>query len=311
MPIKIPDALPAKEILSGENIFVMDDSKAYHQDIRPLRIAIMNIMPTKETTETQLLRLLGNSPLQVEITLLHPSSHTSKNTSQEHLEAFYKTFDEVRHRRFDGMIITGAPVEQMEFEDVNYWDELQEIMDWSKTNVTSTLHICWASQAGLYHHFGVPKWDLAKKCFGVFPHTLNQQNVKLLRGFDEVFYVPQSRHTEVRREDIESIDELEILSESEESGIYLVATKDGRQIFVTGHSEYDPYSLKWEYERDIAKGMDMEIPKHYYPNDDPSRVPPAVWRAHANLLFSNWLNYYVYQETPYDIGEAAEVWPQI
>ncbi|MED5019066.1 homoserine O-succinyltransferase [Paenibacillus chibensis] len=311
MPIKIPDALPAKEILSGENIFVMDDSKAYHQDIRPLRIAIMNIMPTKETTETQLLRLLGNSPLQVEITLLHPSSHTSKNTSQEHLEAFYKTFDEVRHRRFDGMIITGAPVEQMEFEDVNYWDELQEIMNWSKTNVTSTLHICWASQAGLYHHFGVPKWDLAKKCFGVFPHTLNQQNVKLLRGFDEVFYVPQSRHTEVRREDIESIDELEILSESEESGIYLVATKDGRQIFVTGHSEYDPYSLKWEYERDIAKGMDMEIPKHYYPNDDPSRVPPAVWRAHANLLFSNWLNYYVYQETPYDIGEAAEVWPQI
>lgn len=311
MPIKIPDALPAKEILSGENIFVMDDSKAYHQDIRPLRIAIMNIMPTKETTETQLLRLLGNSPLQVEITLLHPSSHTSKNTSQEHLEAFYKTFDEVRHRRFDGMIITGAPVEQMEFEDVNYWDELQEIMNWSKTNVTSTLHICWASQAGLYHHFGVPKWDLAKKCFGVFPHTLNQQNVKLLRGFDEVFYVPQSRHTEVRREDIESIDDLEILSESEESGIYLVATKDGRQIFVTGHSEYDPYSLKWEYERDIAKGMDMEIPKHYYPNDDPSRVPPAVWRAHANLLFSNWLNYYVYQETPYDIGEAAEVWPQI
>ncbi|MGN7358278.1 homoserine O-acetyltransferase MetA [Paenibacillus sp. SAF-054] len=311
MPIKIPDALPAKEILGGENIFVMDDSKAYHQDIRPLRIAILNIMPTKETTETQLLRLLGNSPLQVEITLLHPRSHTSKNTSQEHLEAFYKTFDEVRHRRFDGMIITGAPVEQMDFEDVNYWDELQEIMNWSKTNVTSTLHICWASQAGLYHHFGVPKWDLAKKCFGVFPHTLNQQNVKLLRGFDEVFYVPQSRHTEVRREDIETIDELEILSESEESGIYLVATKDGRQIFVTGHSEYDPYSLKWEYERDIAKGMEMEIPKHYYPNDDPSRVPPAVWRAHANLLFSNWLNYYVYQETPYDIEDTVEIWPQI
>ncbi|MWV44152.1 homoserine O-succinyltransferase [Paenibacillus sp. HJL G12] len=311
MPIKIPDALPAKEILNGENIFVMDDSKAYHQDIRPLRIAILNIMPTKETTETQLLRLLGNSPLQVEITLLHPRSHTSKNTSQEHLEAFYKTFDEVRHRRFDGMIITGAPVEQMDFEDVNYWDELQEIMDWSKTNVTSTLHICWASQAGLYHHFGVPKWDLAKKCFGVFPHTINQQNVKLLRGFDEVFYVPQSRHTEVRREDIEDIGELEILSESEEAGIYLVATKDGKQIFVTGHSEYDPYSLKWEYERDIAKGMDMEIPKHYYPNDDPSRIPPTVWRAHANLLFSNWLNYYVYQETPYDIEEALEVWPQI
>ncbi|MBE9912574.1 homoserine O-succinyltransferase [Paenibacillus donghaensis] len=311
MPIKIPDALPAKEILSGENIFVMDDSKAYHQDIRPLRIAILNIMPTKETAETQLLRLLGNSPLQVDITLLHPSSHTSKNTSQEHLQAFYKTFDEVRHRRFDGMVITGAPVERLDFKDVTYWDELGEIMAWSKTNVTSTLHICWASQAGLYYHFGVPKWDLEKKCFGVFPCTVNRQNVKLLRGFDEIFYVPHSRHTEVRREDIEKIDELEILTESGEAGVDLVATKDGKQIFVSGHFEYDPYSLKWEYERDIAKGMEMEIPKNYYPDNDPSRIPPAVWRAHANLLFSNWLNYYVYQETPYDIGEIMEVWPQI
>ncbi|GAB6988377.1 homoserine O-acetyltransferase MetA [Paenibacillus pini] len=311
MPIKIPDALPAKEVLTGENIFVMDDSHAYHQDIRPLRIAILNLMPTKETTETQILRLLGNSPIQVEIVLLHPGSHTSKNTPAEHLESFYKTFEEVKHRRFDGMIITGAPVEQLDFEEVNYWQELEEIMDWTKTNVTSTMHICWASQAGLYHHYGVPKWDLEKKCFGVFPHTLNHNNVKLLRGFDEVFYVPQSRHTECRREDIERVDELEILSESEEAGVYLVATKDGKQIFVTGHSEYDPESLKWEYERDVNKGMDIDIPKHYYPQDDPSRVPPAVWRAHANLLFANWLNYYVYQETPYDIGEHFEVWPQI
>ncbi|AJS59663.1 homoserine O-acetyltransferase MetA [Paenibacillus sp. IHBB 10380] len=311
MPIKIPDALPAKEILMGENIFVMDESLAYHQDIRPLRIAILNLMPTKETTEAQILRLLGNSPLQVDIVLLHPSSHTSKNTSKEYLRTFYKTFDEVKYSRFDGLIITGAPVEQMDFEEVNYWGELQEIFEWSKTHVTSTLHICWASQAGLYHHFGVPKWDMDEKIFGVFSHTVALPNVKLLRGFDELFHVPHSRHTEVRREDIEGIDELEILSESEEAGIYLVATKDGKQIFVTGHAEYDPFTLKWEYERDIAKGMTMALPQHYYPNNDPNRTPPAVWRAHANLLFANWLNYYVYQETPFDIGETAEVWPQI
>ncbi len=311
MPIKIPDTLPAKEILAGENIFVMDESLAYHQDIRPLRIAILNLMPTKETTETQLLRLLGNSPLQVDIVLLHPSSHTSKNTSEEYLRTFYKTFDEVKFSRFDGLIITGAPVEQMEFEDVNYWEELQEIFEWSKTHVTSTLHICWASQAGLYHHFGVPKYDTSEKIFGVFSHTINSPNVKLLRGFDELFHVPHSRHTEFRREDIEGIPELEILSESEEAGIYLVATKDGKQIFVTGHSEYDPFSLKWEYERDVAKGMEIELPKHYYPKNDPTRIPPAIWRAHASLLFANWLNYYVYQETPFDIGETLEVWPQI
>ncbi|HEY2494722.1 MAG TPA: homoserine O-succinyltransferase [Paenibacillus sp.] len=311
MPIKIPDALPAKEILVGENIFVMDESLAYHQDIRPLRIAILNLMPTKETTEAQILRLLGNSPLQVDIVLLHPSSHTSKNTSEEYLRTFYKTFDEVKYSRFDGLIITGAPVEQLDFEEVNYWDELQEIFEWSKTHVTSTLHICWASQAGLYHHFGVPKWDMNEKIFGVFPHTVALPNVKLLRGFDELFHVPHSRHTEVLREDIEGIDELEILSESEEAGIYLVATKDGKQVFVTGHAEYDPFTLKWEYERDIAKGMTMALPQHYYPNNDPNRTPPAVWRAHANLLFANWLNYYVYQETPFDIGETTEVWPQI
>ena len=311
MPIKIPDTLPAKEILTGENIFVMDETLAYQQDIRPLRIAILNLMPTKETTETQLLRLLGNSPLQVDIVLLHPDSHVSKNTSEEYLRAFYKTFEEVKNSRFDGLIITGAPVEKMEFEDVNYWEELLEIFEWSKTHVTSTLHICWAAQAGLYHHFGIPKWDMEEKIFGVFQHTINQPNVKLLRGFDEIFHVPHSRHTEVRREDIEGVQELEILSESEEAGIYLVATKDGKQIFVSGHSEYDPFSLRWEYERDIAKGMDIQIPRNYYPNDDPNRVPPSIWRSHANLLFANWLNYYVYQETPYDIGETKDVWPQI
>jgi homoserine O-succinyltransferase len=306
MPIKIPDYLPAKEVLNQENIFVMDESRAYRQDIRPLRIAILNLMPTKETTETQILRLLGNTPLQVDIVLLHPSSHTSKNTSAEHLEMFYKTFDEIRHRRFDGLIITGAPVEQLEFEEVNYWKELQEIFDWSKTHVTSTLHICWASQAGLYHHYGVRKIPLDQKCFGVFPHTVNKPHVKLLRGFDEVFQVPHSRHTDVLRADIEARDELEVLAESEEAGIYLVATKDGKQIFVTGHSEYDPDSLKWEYDRDVAKGLEIDLPLHYYPNDDPSKTPVSTWRSHANLLFSNWLNYYVYQETPYDIDEAKD-----
>lgn len=306
MPIKIPDYLPAKEVLNQENIFVMDESRAYRQDIRPLRIAILNLMPTKETTETQILRLLGNTPLQVDIVLLHPSSHTSKNTSAEHLEMFYKTFDEIRHRRFDGLIITGAPVEQLEFEEVNYWKELQEIFDWSKTHVTSTLHICWASQAGLYHHYGVRKIPLDQKCFGVFPHMVNKPHVKLLRGFDEVFQVPHARHTDVLRADIEAKDELEVLAESEEAGIYLVATKDGKQIFVTGHSEYDPSSLKWEYDRDVAKGLEVDLPLHYYPNDDPSKTPVSTWRSHANLLFSNWLNYYVYQETPYDIDETKD-----
>lgn len=306
MPIKVPDHLPAKDVLASENIFVMDESRAYHQDIRPLRIAILNLMPTKETTESQILRLLGNTPLQVEIVLLHPSSHTSKNTSAEHLEMFYKTFDEIRNRRFDGMIVTGAPVEQLDFEEVNYWDELKEIFEWSKTHVTSTMHICWASQAGLYYHYGVRKIPLAKKCFGVFPHTVNDPKVMLLRGFDEVFQVPHSRHTDVERSDIERVAELQILAESDEAGIYLVATRDGKQIFVTGHSEYDPDSLKWEYDRDVAKGLEIELPVNYYPNDDPTRAPRSSWRAHANLLFSNWLNYYVYQETPYDIDQTAD-----
>ncbi|GGF97069.1 homoserine O-acetyltransferase MetA [Paenibacillus abyssi] len=302
MPIKIPDGLPAKEVLSNENIFVMDESVAYQQDIRPLRIAILNLMPTKETTETQLLRLIGNTPLQVEVAFLHPKTHVSKNTSAEHLETFYKTFDEIAHERYDGLIITGAPVEQLPFEEVNYWEELKDIMDWSARRVTSTFHICWGSQAGLFHHYGVPKYNLPEKVFGVFPHTIEKRNVKLLRGFDEMFYVPQSRHTEVRREDIEKVPELEILSESEEAGVYIVASKDGRQIFVTGHSEYDPFTLKWEYDRDQAKGLRIAVPKNYYPGDDPSRQPYSTWRAHANLLFSNWLNYYVYQETPFELG---------
>ena len=300
MPIKIPDDLPAKEILVNENIFVMDESVAYHQDIRPLKIAILNLMPTKITTETQILRLLANTPLQVEFVLLHPKSHKSKNTSAEHLRQFYKTFDEVCTEKFDGMIITGAPVEKLDFEEVDYWEELTQIMSWTRDHVTSTFHICWGAQAGLYHHFGIPKYMLEKKLFGVFPHTVNRKNNKLVRGFDEVFYVPQSRYTEVRREDIEKHEELEILSESEEAGVYLVATKDGRQIFVTGHSEYDPETLKLEYERDIEKGLDIDLPKNYFPNNDPSCFPLTRWRAHANLLFSNWLNYYVYQETSYD-----------
>ncbi|NEW08232.1 homoserine O-succinyltransferase [Paenibacillus sp. SYP-B3998] len=302
MPIKIPDNLPAKEILNQENIFTMDESVAYHQDIRPLRIALLNLMPTKETTETQLLRLIGNTPLQVEFVLLHPKTHTSKNTSAEHLDTFYKTFEDIQDQMLDGMIITGAPVEQMEFEDVNYWEELTQIMNWSKEHVTSTLHICWAAQAGLYHHFGVPKYPLDNKVFGVFPHTVGVPNTKLLRGFDEVFHVPQSRHTEVRREDISRCPDLEILSESEEAGVYIAATPDGKHIFVTGHSEYDACTLKWEYDRDADKGLEIAIPSNYYPNDDPSRQPYNTWRAHANLLFSNWLNYYVYQQTPFDLN---------
>lgn len=302
MPIKVPDQLPAKDILAEENIFVMDESVAYHQDIRPLKIAILNLMPTKEVTETQLLRLIGNTPLQVEVVLINPKTHTSKNTSAQHLESFYKTFDDIKHQYYDGMIITGAPVETLPFEEVNYWEELQDIMEWSKRKVTSTFHICWGAQAGLYHHYGIPKHDLAEKMFGVFPHQVEERNVPLMRGFDEQFYVPQSRHTEVRRDDIEAVADLEILSSSPEAGVYIAASRDGRQIFVTGHSEYDPASLKSEYDRDQAKGMDIAIPKNYYPNDDPSKQPLSTWRAHANLLFSNWLNYYVYQQTPYDIG---------
>lgn len=303
MPIKIPDNLPAYEILNGENIFVMKEERAIHQDIRPLRIAILNLMPTKIETETQLLRLIGNSPLQVEITLLHPRSHKPKNTPEEHLATFYKHFEDVRDERYDGLIITGAPVEHLEFEEVDYWDELAGIMDWSLRNVFSTFHICWGAQAGLYHHYGIPKYPLKKKMFGVFPHTVAKKHVKLLRGFDDVFYVPHSRHTEVRREDIEKVSDLEILSESSEAGVYIVISRNGRQVFVTGHSEYDPLTLKKEYDRDISRGLAIDIPINYFPDDDPSKPPVVKWRGHANLLYVNWLNYYVYQETPYDLSE--------
>jgi homoserine O-succinyltransferase len=303
MPVKIAEDLPAKGILESENIFVMGEERASHQDIRPLKIAILNIMPTKISTETQLLRLIGNSPLQVDVTLMRTISHDSKNTSKDHLESFYTTFDAIKNRRFDGMIITGAPVELLPFEEVDYWNELTEIMNWARKNVFSTFHICWGAQAGLYHFYKVPKYPLPEKMFGVYAHTINQQHVKLLRGFDDIVYAPHSRHTEVRREDIETHPELDILVESEEAGVYIVASKDGRQIFVTGHSEYDPMTLKSEYDRDVDKGMDIKIPMNYYPQNDPTRLPFVSWRAHANLLFSNWLNYYVYQETPFDLNE--------
>lgn len=303
MPIKIPNDLPAMEILTNENIFVMSEERAAHQDIRPLKIAIFNLMPTKIVTETQILRLLGNSPIQVEIELLHPRSHQSKNTPEEHLTTFYKHFEDVRAQKFDGMIITGAPVELMDFAEVDYWEELREIMEWSKNHVYSTLHLCWGAQAGLYHHFGVPKYTLTQKMFGVFPHRVNKKNVKLMRGFDDVFYVPHSRHTETRPADIASVEELEVLAESDEAGPYIVSSKHGRQIFVAGHSEYDPLTLKVEYERDINKGLDIAVPANYFPDDDPAREPLVRWRSHANLLFSNWLNYYVYQETPFELDE--------
>ncbi|HHW31662.1 MAG TPA: homoserine O-succinyltransferase [Clostridiaceae bacterium] len=303
MPIKIPDNLPAMEILSNENIFVMGYERAFHQDIRPLRIAILNIMPTKIATETQLLRLLSNTPLQVDIVLLHPASYTSKNTPAEHLETFYKTFNEVKDEKFDGLVITGAPVENMDFEEVAYWEELKEIMEWSKTSVFSTLHICWGAQAGLYYHYKIPKYPLKEKMFGVFEHTVNEKFVKLFRGFDDVFFAPHSRHTEVRIEDVEKVPELQILSTSKDAGLYICASRNGRQIFVTGHPEYDPCTLKLEYERDIAKNLKINIPKNYFPGDDPTKDPIVNWRSHANLLYANWLNYYVYQETPYDLNE--------
>ncbi|AFQ42506.1 homoserine O-acetyltransferase MetA [Desulfosporosinus meridiei] len=305
MPIKIPENLPALNILHQENIFVMGEERAFHQDIRPLKIVILNLMPLKQATEIQLLRLLGNSPLQVDIVLLHIESHVSKNTAQEHLDSFYKSFSEIKAQKFDGMIITGAPVEHLDFEEVTYWEEFQTILDWTTTHVTSTIHICWAAQAGLYHHYGIPKYPLAEKMFGIFRHNVNKSGLngmQLLRGFDDEFYVPHSRHTEVRRSDLEAHPELEILSESSEAGLYLVVSKDGRQVFVTGHSEYDTLTLKEEYDRDIAKGLSIALPKAYFPKDDPTKTPIHNWRSHTNLLFQNWLNYYVYQETPYDLG---------
>ena len=301
MPIKIPNDLPAVKTLQEENIFVMTHTRASTQDIRPLRIVLLNLMPKKIETETQLSRLLGNTPLQIELELVRMKSHEAANTPQHHLLSFYKTFDDIRDERFDGMVITGAPVEQMPFEDVDYWPELCQIMAWSKTNVHSTLHICWGAQAGLYYHYGIEKQQLSKKLFGVFPHRVEYKRSILFRGFDDEFMVPHSRHTTVRREDIEKVDDLRILASSEEAGVYAVFTNMGRQIFITGHSEYDADTLKNEYLRDVAAGKPIEIPKNYFPDDDPTQQPLVRWRSSANLLFSNWLNYFVYQTTPYDL----------
>ncbi len=303
MPIKIPDNLPAVKTLTEENIFVMTEKRAITQDIRPLKILLLNLMPKKIETETQLSRLLGNSPLQVDFEFIHTKSHQSKNTSAEHLFTFYKTFDDIKDKTFDGMIITGAPVELMPFEEVEYWEELCEIMEWTKTHVHSTFHICWGAQAGLYYHYGINKYPLDKKLFGIFPHIADYKRSILFRGFDDVFMVPQSRHTTVRREDIEACGALKILASSEEAGVYAVATEGGKQIFITGHSEYDANTLKNEYLRDLGEGKPIEIPKNYFPEDDPTREPLVTWRSHANLLYSNWLNYFVYQTTPYDITE--------
>lgn len=303
MPLTLPDRLPAIELLKQENIFVMDTTRASSQDIRPLRIAVLNLMPLKITTETDLVRLLSNSPLQIELSFMKVKSHTSKNTPVEHMKAFYTDFEEMRHHKYDGFIITGAPVEHMDFEEVSYWEEMTEIFDWARHNVTSTLYICWAAQAGLYHYYGIPKYSLDKKMFGIFKHRVNNPELPIFRGFDDEFYIPHSRHTEIRREDIESNPDLEILAESEESGVYMVMARSGREIFLTGHSEYSPLTLDTEYKRDLAKGLPIEIPKHYYRNDDPTQPPLVTWRGHANLLFNNWLNYYVYQATPYRLED--------
>ena len=307
MPIKIPEDLPARPILEGENIFVMTEGRANRQDIRPLEIAIVNLMPTKIATETQLLRLLGNTPLQVNVTLLRAEGHQSKNTAAQHLERFYKTFSQVRHRSFDGMIITGAPVEQLPFEEVDYWDELADIMDYAKKNVHLTLYICWGAQAGLYHLYGIPKQPLPRKLSGIFTHTINEPTNRLFRGFDDVFHAPHSRHTVVRREDIAATGALDILAESEEAGVLVAGTPDGRSLFITGHLEYDRETLDAEDRRDVAKGMDIAPPAHYYPEDDPSLPPLVSWRAHAHLFYSNWLNYCVYQDTPYLLGDIPAI----
>ena len=301
MPIKIPNDLPAVKTLADENIFVMTEKRAITQDIRPLKILLLNLMPKKIETETQLSRLLGNSPLQVDLELIHTKSHQSKNTSAEHLFTFYKTFDDVKHLTFDGMIITGAPVEHLEFSEVEYWDELCEIMEWSKTHVHSTLHICWGAQAGLYYHYGIDKKPLDKKMFGIFPHKTDYKQSILFRGFDDVFMVPHSRHTTVLREDIKAVKGLKILASSDIAGVFAVTNKGGRQIFITGHPEYDADTLKNEYLRDLGEGKPIEMPVNYFPNDDATKPPLVSWRSHANLLYSNWLNYFVYQTTPYDI----------
>ncbi|MBR2215448.1 MAG: homoserine O-succinyltransferase [Selenomonadaceae bacterium] len=304
MPIKIPNNLPAAQVLEGENIFYMDAERAYSQDIRPLKLLILNLMPIKSVTETQLLRLLGNTPLQVEADFIYTESYTPSHTSQDYLTEFYGTFAEVRHRKYDGFIITGAPVEHLAFEEVAYWEEVTEIMEWSKTHAYSTFHICWGAQAGLHYHYGLPKYSLPKKVFGVFKHHVCLPHEKILRGFDDEFYVPHSRHTEVRKEDILKIPELTILAEAEEeAGVYIIANLAERQFFITGHAEYDPLTLRDEYVRDVKAGLEPDIPRNYYPQDDANRPPIVRWRSVAHLLFANWLNYYVYQETPYELDE--------
>lgn len=303
MPLNLPDKLPAIELLKEENIFVIDNSRATQQDIRPLRIAILNLMPLKITTETDLIRLLSNTPLQVEISFMKIKSHTSKNTPIEHMKAFYTDFEKMRNEKYDGMIVTGAPVEQIDFEEVTYWNELTDIFDWSRTHVTSTLYICWAAYAGLYYHYGVPKHALKEKMFGVFEHRSLSPLHPIFRGFDDSFYVPHSRHTEVRKEDIVKIPELTLLSESEDAGVYMVMARGGRDFYVTGHSEYSPRTLDKEYKRDLGKGLPIHVPQNYYVNNNPEEGICVRWRAHANLLFSNWLNYFVYQETPYNIED--------
>jgi homoserine O-succinyltransferase/O-acetyltransferase len=303
MPVRIPNDLPARKILSEENIFVMTDERAVHQDIRTLRIAVLNLMPTKIVTETQILRLLGNSPLQIDIRFIRMGTHESKNTPTEHLDAFYESLDEILHERFDGLVITGAPVETLEFDQVDYWHELVQLMNWSRTNVWSTLHICWGAQAALYHHYRVPKYPVASKVFGLFPHRVLDPHEPLMRGFDEVFLAPHSRHTEVRRSDIEAVKGLKLLAVSDEAGVYMALSEDGRMVFVTGHPEYDRLTLKAEYDRDIAKGIRIAVPKNYFPGDDPRKAPQVTWRSHAHLLYSNWLNYCVYQGTPFDLAK--------
>lgn len=303
MPLRLPDKLPAIEFLKHENIFVLGDERANSQDIRPLRIVVLNLMPLKITTETDLIRLLSNSPLQLDIQFMKVKAHTSKNTPVEHMQAFYRDFEKMADEKFDGMIITGAPVEHLEYEQVNYWEEVSGIFDWARTHVTSTLYICWAAQAGLYHHYGVPKYALPEKMFGIFPQTPLCPSLPIFRGFDDVFYMPHSRHTELRREDILAVPELSLIAESPQSGVGMVMARGGREIFITGHSEYSPYTLDTEYKRDMGKGLPIKMPLNYYRNDDPSQPPLVTWRAHGNLLFQNWLNYYVYQETPYDIND--------
>lgn len=306
MPIKIPNELPATKILTEENIFVMTETRAMTQDIRPLQILLLNLMPTKIDTETQLSRLLGNTPLQVELTLIHTESHKSKNTSEDHLLSFYQVFSEIKDKYYDGMIITGAPVENLEFNEVEYWDELCEIMEWSKTHVYSTFHICWGAQAALYYHFGINKYPLKEKMFGVFSHKADYKKSILLRGFDDVFYIPHSRHTEIKREDIEKEPRLKILASSSVAGPAILMTKNGRQIFITGHAEYDQYTLDKEYRRDLMAGKEIKCPVNYYPHDDMRLAPIVSWRAHANLLYSNWLNYFVYQSTPFELHKISD-----